>query len=70
MEIIGLTDLLNVLFYAVLQAPPLELDCDELVAAHHRVDGLFPSRSYQRTSTSLTGLELGWVLIGLVVLLT
>lgn len=61
-------NLMNELLNFVLQAPPLELDGHQLVAAHDRVAGSLPVRSNQRSTTRLLRLEFFWILIWLVIL--
>jgi len=53
-----------------LQSPPLELHCNELIAAHNGIDGLIPLRANQRSSVSLPGFEPCRILIRLVILAT
>jgi len=65
-----MTDLVYELFDPVLETPPLKLHRYKLVTAHHRVDGLLPLRTDQRTSPGLAGFEPYWIFIGLVVLIT
>ena len=55
----------GVLLHLVLQTHPLELDGDQFVGCHHRLDGLRPL-AFQRPSAAFR-LELGGVFVGLVV---
>lgn len=52
---------------AILEAEPLELARDELVARHHRLHLLLPLLARERAAAGLLRLELARILVGLVV---
>lgn len=54
--------LLDEAFHPILQAEPLELDRDEFIARHNRLDFQFPVGADERPATRLLGLELDGVL--------